>query len=522
MPTVFDVVIVGAGPAGLFLACELRLAGVEPLVLEQRAEPDLSDKAHGLTGQIVRILDMRGLFERCGGEGAPQPAHGFYFGAMPLPLHGLGADNPMYLLRCNQRDLERVLNERAGELGVNIRRGWDVRSFRQTADHVDVVTGGPDGAEATLAARYLVGCDGGRSVIRKQLGIAFPGVSDDNVVDRTALIGTSDSFRFTPGGRVAIDGLGEISAHFHRTERGVFTLMSHDPRLPLVNTAEWETHPAGNSPGPGTPMTMEEMEDSVERVLGVRLHLTPPPSGAPSLLRRLCGRNTRLADRYRDGRVFIAGDAAHVSYGPTLNLALQDAVNLAWKLAATLKGWAPAGLLDTYEYERHASGERVIMATKAETALEAPGADVTALRQLFAELLRHPDNVRTIAAAMAGADARYDMGAEHPATATGWFVPPLDVKLDDGRRQRVAELLRDGRPLLLDLSGGNELANSAAGWNDRVNRVVALAADGASHALLIRPDGYVAWAGSEVEGLKAALMRWFGAEHQTYRSKVGN
>ncbi|GAA3159568.1 FAD-dependent monooxygenase [Nonomuraea roseoviolacea] len=508
----FDVVIVGGGPTGLFLACELRLAGVRPLVLERRPDPDPADKAHGLTGQVVRLLDNRGLFERCGGRGVPAPAPGFFFGGMPLPLHVLGADNPMHLLPVNQRDLERVLHERAAELGADVRHGWDVLSFGQSDDQVDVVVRAADGTETTVTTRYLVGCDGARSLVRKQAGIAFPGDGDDGVVDRSALIGPSDSIRPVPGGRVVIDGLGEIPAHFHRTDRGVFTLLAHDPERPLVNTAEWEDDPAGDFPGPGAPMTLAEMGDSVERVLGVRLPLTAPPEGAPTMLRRLCGRTFRLADRYRAARVLIAGDAAHVSHGPTLNLALQDAANLAWKLAATLRGQAPEGLLDSYESERRASGERVLMHTRAASALMAPGGGVTALRLLFAELLGSAENLRAVAALMAGADVRYDMGEEHPAAPTGWFVPPLDLITGDGRARRLAELLRDARPLLLDLTGGNDLAVAAEPWADRVRRVAATADDAPAPALLVRPDGYVAWAGEDPDGLKAALTRWFTPE----------
>ncbi|MEV4109894.1 FAD-dependent monooxygenase [Nonomuraea sp. NPDC049695] len=505
----FDVIIVGGGPTGLFLACELRLAGIRPLMLERRPEPDLADKAHGLAGQVVRLLDNRGLFERCGGRGAPAPAPGFFFGGMPLPLHALGKENPMYLLPVNQRDLEQVLNERAAELGADVRRGWEVLSLSQTDDRVDVVARGSDGTETTLSTRYLVGCDGGHSLVRKQAGIAFPGISDDNVVDRSALIGPSDRFRFAPGGRVVIEGLGEIPAHFHRTDRGVFTLLAYDPERPLVNTAEWEDHPAGTFPGPGAPMTPAEMEESVERVLGVRLPLAPPPEGAPTMLRRLCGRNSRLADRYRDGRVFIAGDAAQVSHGPTLNLALQDAANLAWKLAATLQGWAPEGLLDSYGTERRACGERVLMHTRAATALMAPGGDVTALRLLFAELLDRTENLRLVAALMAGADVRYDMGEEHPSAPTGRFVPPICLTTDDGHERRLAELLRDARPLLLDLTGGDDLAATAEPWKNRVRRVTATADDAPAPALLIRPDGYVAWAGADPDSLRSALTRWF-------------
>ncbi|MGW2160843.1 FAD-dependent monooxygenase [Nonomuraea sp. NPDC001699] len=506
----FDVIVVGGGPAGLFLACELRLAGARPLVLERRPEPDLSDKAHGLAGQVVRLLDHRGLYERCGGRGVPAPAPGFFFGGMPLPLHELGAENPMHLLPCDQRDLERVLGERAAELGADVRRGWEVLSLAQDDDRVEVVTRGPGGVATTLTARYLVGCDGGHSMVRKAAGIAFPGVSDDHVVDRSALVGPGEHFRMLPGGRVLIDGLGEIPAHFHRTDRGVFTLLAHDPRRPLINTAEWEDHPAGSFPGPGAPMTLAEMEKSVERVLGVRLPLSPPPEGAPSMLRRLCGRNTRLADRYRAGRVFIAGDAAQVSHGPTLNLALQDAANLAWKLAAALRGQAPEGLLDSYEAERRACAERVVTHTLAATALLAPGAEVTALRRLFGELLGRTENLRLVAGLMAGSDVRYDMGEERPAAPTGWFAPSFALTAGDGRPGRLAELLRDARPLLLDLTGRDALAATAAPWLDRVRHVAATAAGAPAPALLVRPDGYVAWAGADPDGLEAALTRWFG------------
>lgn len=504
-----DVVIVGGGPAGLFLACELRLAGARPLVLERRAEPDPSDKAHGLTGQVVQLLDHRGLFTRCGGRDAPEPAPGFHFGGIPLPLHTLGADNPMHLLPIDQRELERVLTERAAELDAEIRRGWEVLSFRQDDEQVEVVARDADGNERTCTARYLVGCDGGGSLVRKQAGIAFPGSSDDHAVDRTALIAPGDGYRALPGGRVAIDGLGEIPAAFHRTERGVFTLLAHHPERMLISTTEWEEHPAGDAPGPGTPMTWAELEDSVARVLGVRLPLSPPPAGAPTLLRRMCGRNYRIADRYRVGRVFLAGDAAHVSHGPTLNTALHDAANLGWKLGAAVRDRAPEGLLDSYATERRACAERVLLHTRAGSALLSPGAEVDALRTLFTELLDRPENLHAVAALVAGSDVRYDMGEAHPAAPTGGFAPEFELTTTDGRTLRLAELLREAHPLLIDLTGTETLAATMEPWRGQVHRVTATAKSAPAPALLIRPDGYVAWAGNTPTGLHAALTRWF-------------
>ncbi|MFH8738457.1 FAD-dependent monooxygenase [Streptomyces sp. NPDC017964] len=508
-----DVLIVGGGPVGLFLACELRLAGANPVVLERLPGANQADKAHGLTGQVVRLMDHRGLYEECGGRIPPTPAPAFFFGALPLPLHTLDADNPMHLLRINQRDVERVLGQRAAELGVDLRRGYEARSFSQADDHVSVVAADEAGSETTFNARFVVGCDGARSLIRKQSGIGFPGYTDTNVVDRSALVGPSDHFQPRPGGRVAITGLGEIPASFYRTEQGVFTIGLSRPERPIIHTTEWEDHPAGSYQGADSPVTLTEIEDSIERVIGVRLPLTQPADGAPTLLRRLCGRNTRLAERYRDRRVFIAGDAAHVhsaAGGPGLNLALQDAANLAWKLAAELQGWAPNHLLDSYESERRAIGQRVFMQTQAQTALMAPGNNVTALRDLFTELLGRRENVQLVADLMAGSDVRYDMGEEKPAPPTGWFVPPLELITEDGRQQRLADLTHDGRPLLLDATDDRELATAAAPWADRVHRIPCAIKEAPAPALLIRPDGYVAWAGSDLAALGLALTRWFG------------
>ena len=507
----FDVVIVGGGPVGVFMACELKLAGVDPVVIERLHAVNQWDKAHGLTGQVVRLLDHRGLFERCSGTPVPVPAPWFFFGAMPLPLHVLEDANPMYLLPIDQRDLERVLGERARELGVEVRRGVEMRSFVQTEESVElVVTDLETRAESTLSSRYLVGSDGARSGVRKQSDIGFAGNTDHHVVDRTVLVVPSAQLVRTGAGQVHVAGLGTIPDTFHRTEGGVVTISLRDREHPLVYTAEWEDEPAGSSPGPGEPMTLSEMEASLERVLGIPVPLTAPPEGAPTLLRRLSGRNTRVADRYRDRRAFLVGDAAHVhsaAGGPGLNLALQDAANLAWKLAADVHGWAPDGILDTYEAERRPLGLRVFMQTQAQTALMSPGADVTALRQLFAELLGEAGNVKRIADLLAGADVRYDVGQPDSPPLTGWFAPDVGLTLVGGQTVRLPELFRTARPTLVDTTG--QLRDVWEPWRQRVDHVRATSAED-TPSMLIRPDGYVAWSGSDTSQLKDALSRWFG------------
>ena len=256
-------------------------------------------------------------------------------------------------------------------------------------------------------------------------------------------------------------------------------------------------------------MTFGELQESVDRVLGVHLPLTPPEGDGPQMLRRLTGRNSRLAERFRAGRVLLVGDAAHVHSaigGPGLNLGLQDAVNLGWKLAAELQGWAPEGLLDTYESERRPVAQRVVMQTQAQSALIAPGNEVTALRELFAELLAEPRNVKHVADLITGADIRYCDG---PHPLIGRWAPDLDVSRD-GEMVRLAELTRAARPLLLDFT--EDAAYAAEATIDRVDVVVGQSEQG-PRALLIRPDGYVGWAAEsseQLQGLRDALATWFG------------
>jgi 2-polyprenyl-6-methoxyphenol hydroxylase-like FAD-dependent oxidoreductase len=498
-----DVVIAGAGPNGLMLASELRLAGVRPIVLERLPEASEVPRANGLVGQVVRMLDRRGLYERLTGTpGPPQPQPGYMFGAFPLDLASLER-NPVYILSVPQLRIEQVLQERALELGAEIRRGHELIGFSQDADAVTVEISGPDGPYL-LRARYLVGADGGRSLTRKLAGIDFPGVTDDKIISRTANAHVPPEYVDPATGALSVPGYGVIPGLMHhRTERGLFVYGRLPGRLPIISTGEWDVPPDG-------PMTFGELQDSVDRVLGVHLPLTPPEGDGPHLLRRVAGGNSRLADRFRAGRVLLVGDAAHVHSaigGPGLNLGLQDTVNLGWKLAAELQGWAPDGLLDSYESERRPVGQRVVMQTQAQSALIAPGNDVTRLRELFGELLTEPRNVQRIADLISGADIRYHDG---PHPLIGRWAPDLMIG-----SARLAELMRTGRPLLVDLTSNGSFA--AAVSTDRIEVVTAQGE--APIAMLIRPDGYVAWAAeqdgvAERDGLCEALARWFGVPQE--------
>ncbi|MET7471360.1 FAD-dependent monooxygenase [Micromonospora sp. NPDC005599] len=499
-----DVLVVGAGPNGLMLACELALAGIRAVACDRLVEPTAENRANGLVGQVVRMLDRRGLHQRLTGDPAPpRPAPRFVFGALPLDLSGV-ADNPLHGLPVPQRQVERVLAERATELGVRVRRGFEVTGLRQHDDAVEVEFA----HGATLTCRYLVGADGGHSTVRKLTGIGFPGVTTDRSVSRTAQVGVPAEAIDPVTGGLAVSGHGTVAPFRHtRTERGLIVWAPFPDRPPLVSTTEWP-----DAPETETLMTLDEMRASVARVLGADVPIAPPSGEGPHVLRRVVGGNTRLAERYRDGRVLLLGDAAHVHSaigGPGLNLGLQDAVNLGWKLAARLHGWAPDGLLDTYEAERRPAARRVTMSTQAQSALIAPGSEVTALRELVAELLSRPENAAHVAALMAGADIRYDLGPGGPPV--GSWAPDVEVHGDTGR-VRLAELTRHARPLLLDATG--TLATAVRPWGHRVDLVTGPLEGTPSTALLLRPDCYVAWASSAAtpdrDGLRAALTRWFG------------
>jgi 2-polyprenyl-6-methoxyphenol hydroxylase-like FAD-dependent oxidoreductase len=496
-----DVVIAGAGPNGLLLACELALAGVRPVVLDTLPGPSAEPKANGLVGQVVRLLDMRGLYQAfTGDDRPPQPNPGWMFAAMALNFAD-DPDNPMYALRMQQPRLVRLLEKRARDLGVDLRWGHALAGLQQDSESVALTVSSPEN-EYGIAADYVVGADGGRSLVRKMLGVDFPGFTSP-MVSRLAHVHIPDELR-RPNSSIEIPGFGLLPFGHSRFDRGGIIYAEFEPGRSMLGTIEF------GPPVAEVPMSLAEVRDSARRVLGVDIPFEEPKGPGPHALRRINGQNTRIAERYRDGRVLLLGDAAHVHSplgGPGLNLGLQDTMNLGWKLAAQINGAAPDGLLDTYQSERYPVAQRVMMHSLAQIALMSPGPEVAALRTLLGELLTSPGAQKHMAALLAGSDVRYDMGDDHPLS--GHLVP--DLTLEDGRR--VAELLHDARPVLLDLDGS--AAPALRGWTDRVDAVSAKLTDRPAAAMLIRPDGYIAWAAdtfgsAEEAGLHAALQRWFG------------
>jgi 2-polyprenyl-6-methoxyphenol hydroxylase-like FAD-dependent oxidoreductase len=378
-----------------------------------------------------------------------------------------------------------LLAERAHELGVEVRPGQALTALEQDADGVHLTVKSAEG-EQHLHARFVVGCDGAHSTVREMAGIDFPGTAP------TRLLRLGD---------VKIPGMIEDQATW-RDGRPPFPLLD-DGFFRVISV---EAYPVGFDREAA--MTLEELRESVRRTFGKDVPMTEA---------RWLSRFTdasRQADRYRAGRVILAGDAAHVHLpagGPGLSTGLGDAANLGWKLAAESQGWAAPGLLDSYHAERHPAGARVLMHTRAQGALMSGGEQVSALRQLFAELMQDDQTLRRLVDLVQGNDVRYAMGDEgdaHPLTG-GW-APDLPLVTERGPL-RLPALMHKARGVLLDLNDDSELRGRAAPWRDRIDVVTAQCPTGApADALLVRPDGYVAWAGTAKDELSRALRRWFG------------
>jgi 2-polyprenyl-6-methoxyphenol hydroxylase-like FAD-dependent oxidoreductase len=514
MPMIHDVIIAGAGPVGLFLACELRLANLSVLVLEQADDPHSALKRmpfgmRGLWAPSTDAFYRRGMLDDIT---LPQPPRlGFGSGASPT---GQGARNarrpaghfagiqfdydnidmakwpyripgsPIVNVASDMEHIESRLAARAGAMGADIRRGAGVDSFEASDAEVTVRAGGE-----AFRARWLVGCDGGRSTVRKAGGFEFIG-TDPEFTGYSVQVDIADPETLRPGRNYTPTGM------YSQGQPGDIAMVEFD----------------GGAFHRTQALTREHVQAVLRRVAGVDVTVTALRAGTTWTDR------AKQATTYRQGRVLLAGDAAHIHSplgGQGLNLGFGDAMNLGWKLAATIRGHAPVGLLDSYESERHPVGARVLDWSRAQVALMRPSPHSRALEAIIRDLIDTRDGATYFAERVWGLSVRYDLGSDHPLV--GRSAP--DFERVDGKK--LGELLANGKGVLLDFDADAALQAVASRWSDRITYVAGDATDrlGLS-AVLARPDGVVAWAGEaviELEDLAAAASRWFGEPADAYR-----
>ncbi len=478
------VVIAGGGPAGMMLAAELALAKVDVAVVERRPDQELiGSRAGGLHPRTIEVLDQRGVADRFLSEGQMHQAAPF--GNTMLDMGDLPTRHP-YSLGIFQNEIERIMAGWIAELPVNVLYGREVAGFVEDDSGVAVELS--DGE--VLRAQYLVGCDGGRSLIRKAAGIEFPGwdATKSNLIAEVEMSEEPEL------------GLRHDAAGVHGLQR-----MDDGKTIRLVVTEQQLQ--SGSEP------TLGELSEALIAVFGTDFGVH-----RPTWISRFSDM-TRQAATYRKGRVLLAGDAAHVHYpagGQGLNLSVQDAVNLGWKLGQVVAGTAPEGLLETYHAERHPVAARTLQHTMALGILQSRGVRMEALAELVSELAGMDESRKLLAGIVTGLDVHYDLGDGHPLL--GRRMPDLDLVVADGPL-RVFELLHDARPLLLDFGQSADL--DITPWADRVRLIDAshegewelpvLGVVSAPAAVLVRPDGHVAWVGEGTDaGLTEALTTWFG------------
>lgn len=484
-----DVIVVGAGPVGLMLAGELRLGGVNVTVFERRAVPSGASRGLGFTALAMQIFNQRGLYARLAGAEQARQGH---FGGIPLDFGVL--EGAFFTVRgVFQYQVERILEDWATGLGASIMRGYEVTGLDEQPGGIVAEVSGP-GGRSTAKAAFLVGCDGGRSMVRQQAGFDFTGTEATREMYLADVVGRHIKPRF----------IGE------RVPGGMAMSAPLEGGVDRIIVCEDGTAPSGDRQS----VTFDQVADAWQRLTGESLH------GAESRWVSAFTDAARQATQYRRGRVLLAGDAAHVHLpagGQGLSLGIADAANLGWKLAAAIRGGAPDVLLDTYHSERHPVGARVLRNSLAQGMLYLTGAEMEPLRSVLSEVVAIPDAARHLSGMVSGLDIRYDPGQSPAHPLAGRRMPDSELLLPDGSRSPVSARLHPARGVLISAADPAGSRSAIAGWQDRVDVVTvtafpAVAPGGheATEAALIRPDGYVAWAGPGYGPLDEALGRWFG------------